>query len=95
MAAVEAMLIEKKEKLRVLLMYQLFNSSEKRLASALLILARYGKEGEPEALVATISQETMAGLVETTRRRVNFSLTNLGSSDLVITMAGCKFTVLC
>jgi CRP/FNR family cyclic AMP-dependent transcriptional regulator len=51
---------------------QLFNSSEKRLARALLILARYGKESEPETLVAKISQETLAELVGTTRSRVNF-----------------------
>jgi CRP-like cAMP-binding protein len=51
---------------------QLFNSSEKRLARALLILARYGKEGEPETIVTKISQETLAELVGTTRSRVNF-----------------------
>jgi CRP/FNR family transcriptional regulator, cyclic AMP receptor protein len=51
---------------------QLFNSSEKRLARALLILARYGKEGEPETIVAKISQETLAELVGTTRSRVSF-----------------------
>jgi CRP-like cAMP-binding protein len=51
---------------------QLFNSSEKRLARALLILAHYGKEGAPETMVAKISQETLAELVGTTRSRVNF-----------------------
>lgn len=51
---------------------QLVNSNEKRLARALLILARYGKEGEPETIVAKISQETLAELVGTTRSRVNF-----------------------
>jgi CRP/FNR family transcriptional regulator, cyclic AMP receptor protein len=51
---------------------QLFNSSEKRLARALLILARYGREGEPKTVVAKISQETLAELVGTTRSRVNF-----------------------
>jgi CRP/FNR family transcriptional regulator, cyclic AMP receptor protein len=51
---------------------QLFNSSEKRLARALLILARYGKEGQPETVVAKVSQETLAELVGTTRSRVNF-----------------------
>ena len=43
-----------------------------RLARALLILARYGKEDEPETIVAKISQETLAELVGTTRSRVNF-----------------------
>ena len=49
---------------------QLFNSSEKRLARALLLLARYGKEGEP--LRVKLSQETLAEIVGTTRSRVNF-----------------------
>jgi CRP/FNR family transcriptional regulator, cyclic AMP receptor protein len=44
---------------------QLFNSSEKRLARALLLLARYGKEGQPEPIVGKISQETLAELVGT------------------------------
>jgi CRP/FNR family cyclic AMP-dependent transcriptional regulator len=51
---------------------QLFNSTEKRLARALLLLAQYGKEGRPETAIATISQETLAELVGTTRSRVNF-----------------------
>jgi CRP/FNR family transcriptional regulator, cyclic AMP receptor protein len=50
---------------------QLFNSTEKRLARALLLLARYGKEGQPETIVGKISQETLAELVGTTRSRVN------------------------
>ena len=50
---------------------QLFNSSEKRLARALLLLARYGKEGQPEKIIGKISQETLAELVGTTRSRVN------------------------
>jgi CRP/FNR family cyclic AMP-dependent transcriptional regulator len=51
---------------------QLFNSSEKRLARALLILARFGKEDMPEAVIPQISQETLAEMVGTTRSRVNF-----------------------
>jgi CRP/FNR family cyclic AMP-dependent transcriptional regulator len=51
---------------------QLFNSSEKRLARTLLLLARYGKEGQPHKLIAKISQETLAEMVGTTRGRVNF-----------------------
>jgi CRP/FNR family cyclic AMP-dependent transcriptional regulator len=51
---------------------QLFNSSEKRLARVLLLLARYGKEGAPENVVPRISQETLAGMVGTTRSRVSF-----------------------
>jgi len=51
---------------------QLFNSSEKRLARVLLILANFGKEGAPQTLIPKISQETLAGIVGTTRSRVNF-----------------------
>jgi CRP-like cAMP-binding protein len=51
---------------------QLFNSSEKRLARALLLLARYGKEGKPEKIVLNVSQEMLAEMVGTTRSRVNF-----------------------
>jgi CRP-like cAMP-binding protein len=51
---------------------QLFNSSEKRLARALLTLARFGKESRVENVIPRISQETLAELVGTTRSRVNF-----------------------
>jgi CRP/FNR family cyclic AMP-dependent transcriptional regulator len=51
---------------------QLFNSSEKRLARVLLLLAQFGKEGKPEVAIPKISQETLAGMVGTTRGRVNF-----------------------
>src|SRR6058998_2244715 len=51
---------------------QLFNSSEKRLARALLLLANFGKEGKPEPVVAKISQETLAEMIGTTRSRVSF-----------------------
>jgi len=50
----------------------LFNSSEKRLARTLLLLARYGKENQPPRLLPRISQETLAEMVGTTRSRVNF-----------------------
>ena len=51
---------------------QLFNSSEKRLARILLLLAHFGKDGKPEAAIPKISQETLAEMVGTTRGRVNF-----------------------
>jgi CRP/FNR family transcriptional regulator, cyclic AMP receptor protein len=51
---------------------QLFNSSEKRLARVLLLLANFGKPGEPKIVIPKISQETLAGIVGTTRSRVNF-----------------------
>ncbi|MFY9532407.1 MAG: Crp/Fnr family transcriptional regulator, partial [Candidatus Acidiferrales bacterium] len=51
---------------------QLFNSSEKRLARTLLLLARYGKQDHPQRLLPKVSQETLAEMVGTTRSRVNF-----------------------
>ena len=51
---------------------QLFNSSEKRLARVLLLLANYGKESKPEPVIAKISQETLAEIIGTTRSRVSF-----------------------
>jgi CRP-like cAMP-binding protein len=51
---------------------QLFNSSEKRLARILLLLAHFGKEGKPEVAIPKLSQETLAEMVGTTRSRVNF-----------------------
>lgn len=51
---------------------QLFNSSEKRLARALLLLANFGKEGRPEVIIGNVSQETLAEMIGTTRSRVSF-----------------------
>jgi CRP-like cAMP-binding protein len=51
---------------------QLFNSSEKRLARTLLLLAEFGKPGEPESLIPAITQETLAEMIGTTRSRVSF-----------------------
>jgi CRP/FNR family transcriptional regulator, cyclic AMP receptor protein len=51
---------------------QLFNSSEKRLARTLLLLANFGKEGKPEPIIAKISQEMLAEIIGTTRPRVSF-----------------------
>jgi CRP-like cAMP-binding protein len=51
---------------------QLFNSSEKRLARALLLLARYGKDDQPHGMVPKVSQEMLAEMIGTTRSRVNF-----------------------
>jgi CRP/FNR family cyclic AMP-dependent transcriptional regulator len=51
---------------------QLFNSSEKRLARILLLLAHFGKEGKPETLIPNMSQETLAEMIGTTRSRVSF-----------------------
>jgi CRP/FNR family cyclic AMP-dependent transcriptional regulator len=60
---------------------QLFNSSEKRLARVLLMLAHFGKDGKPESVIPKISQETLAEMVGTTRSRVSFFMNrvrNLG-----------------
>ena len=54
---------------------QLFNSSEKRLARTLLLLARYGKESQPQKLLPRVSQEMLAEMIGTTRQRVNFFMT--------------------
>ena len=51
---------------------QLFNSSEKRLARILLLMAEFGKPGEPETLIPPITQETLAEMIGTTRSRVSF-----------------------
>lgn len=53
---------------------QLFNSSEKRLARVLLLMAHFGKESKPETVIAKISQETLAEMIGTTRSRVSFFL---------------------
>ena len=51
---------------------QLFNSSEKRLARILLLLANFGKEGQPNIVIPNITQETLAEMIGTTRSRVSF-----------------------
>jgi CRP-like cAMP-binding protein len=62
---------------------QLFNSSEKRLARALLILANFGGEGEPEPLLAKITQETLADMIGTTRARINFFMNKFRRLGLI------------
>jgi CRP-like cAMP-binding protein len=67
-----AYVVERYNRTQADLVDQLFNSSEKRLARALLILARFGKEGAPDTVIPQVSQETLAEMVGTTRSRVNF-----------------------
>ena len=62
---------------------QLFNSSEKRLARALLLLARYGKEDKPQHVLHNMSQETLAEIVGTTRSRVNFFMNKFRDLGLI------------
>ena len=65
-------LLERNVRIQEDLVDQLFNSSEKRLARVLLLLAHFGKEGKPENVIPKISQEVLAEMVGTTRSRVNF-----------------------
>src|SRR6202051_1512118 len=65
-------LLERTIRVEADLVDQLFNSSEKRLARALLLLANFGKKGRPEPILAKISQETLAEMIGTTRARVSF-----------------------
>jgi CRP/FNR family cyclic AMP-dependent transcriptional regulator len=67
-----AHMVERHNDTQANLVDQLFNSSEKPLARALLLLARFGEKDKPEEVVPNISQETLAEMVGTTRSRVNF-----------------------
>ena len=69
-----AYLLSRNSRIEEDLIDQLFNSSEKRLARVLLLLAHFGKEGQPEPVIPKISQETLAEMVGTTRSRVSFFL---------------------
>ncbi|NVO16951.1 MAG: Crp/Fnr family transcriptional regulator [Rhodoplanes sp.] len=67
-----AHLISRNIRVEADLIDQLFNSSEKRLARLLLLLANFGKDGKPEPILGTLSQETLAEMIGTTRSRVSF-----------------------
>jgi CRP/FNR family transcriptional regulator, cyclic AMP receptor protein len=69
---------------------QLFNSSEKRLARTLLLLARYGKEDTPLRVLPKLSQETLAEMVGTTRSRVNFFMNKFRKLGLIEYNGGLK-----
>ena len=62
---------------------QLFNSSEKRLARALLLLANFGKDGRPEPIIAPVSQETLADMIGTTRSRVSYFMNKFRKLGLI------------
>jgi CRP-like cAMP-binding protein len=64
-------MLARKSRIEADLVDQLFNSTEKRLARTLLLLARYGKEERPEKMLQKVSQETLAEMIGTTRSRVN------------------------
>jgi len=65
-------LLERSMRIHAALVDQLFNSSEKRLARILLLMAEFGKPGDPEHYIPKISQETLAEMIGTTRSRVSF-----------------------
>jgi CRP-like cAMP-binding protein len=69
-----AYLLSRNSRIEADLIDQLFNSSEKRLARVLLLLAHFGKEGTAEPVIPKISQETLAEMIGTTRSRVSFFL---------------------
>ena len=72
---------------------QLFNSSEKRLARILLLLAHFGKEGKPETVIPKISQETLAEMVGTTRSRVSFFMNRFRKLGFVDYSGGAELQV--
>ncbi|WP_158750612.1 Crp/Fnr family transcriptional regulator [Acidobacterium sp. S8] len=69
---------------------QLFNSSEKRLARILLLMAEFGKPGEPETLIPKITQETLAEMIGTTRSRVSFFMNRFRSMGFIEYNGGIK-----
>ena len=74
-------------------MDQLFNSSEKRLARALLLLARYGQEDMPQRVVPRIAQNTLADMIGTTRSRVNFFLNKFKKLGFIEYTGGSELTI--
>jgi CRP/FNR family cyclic AMP-dependent transcriptional regulator len=74
---------------------QLFNSSEKRLARALLLLANFGKEGRPEPVIANVSQETLAEMIGTTRSRVSFFMNKFRRLGFIDYNGTLEFTARC
>jgi CRP/FNR family cyclic AMP-dependent transcriptional regulator len=78
-----AHLLTRKNRVEEDLIDQLFNSSEKRLARTLLLLANFGKEGKPEPVITKISQETLAEMVGTTRPRISFFMNKFRKLGLI------------
>jgi CRP/FNR family cyclic AMP-dependent transcriptional regulator len=78
-----AHLLTRKARVEEDLIDQLFNSSEKRLARTLLLLANFGKEGTPEPIITKISQETLAEMVGTTRPRISFFMNKFRKLGLI------------
>jgi CRP-like cAMP-binding protein len=72
---------------------QLFNSSEKRLARILLLLAHFGKDGKPETVISKVSQETLAEMIGTTRSRVSFFMNRFRELGFIDYDGGSGFQV--
>src|ERR1044072_8629871 len=78
-----AYLLTRNSRIEEDLIDQLFNSSEKRLARLLLLLANFGKEGSPQTLQPNVSQETLAEMIGTTRSRVSFFMNKFRKLGLI------------
>jgi CRP-like cAMP-binding protein len=78
-----AYLLSRNSRMEEDLIDQLFNSSEKRLARLLLLLANFGKEGKPQPIATNISQETLAEMIGTTRSRVSFFMNKFRKLGLI------------
>jgi CRP-like cAMP-binding protein len=76
-------LLARNARIQADLIDQLFNSSEKRLARALLLLAQFGNDGSPETVVPKVSQETLAAMIGTTRSRVSFFMNRFRKMGLI------------
>lgn len=85
-----AHLLSRNIKIEEDLVDQLFNSSEKRLARVLLLLANFGKEGAPQTVIPKISQETLAEIIGTTRSRVSFFMNRFRKLGFVDYNGGLK-----
>jgi len=83
-------LLDRNARIQADLVDQLFNSSEKRLARVLLLLAHFGKEGKPETVVPKISQEVLAEMIGTTRSRVNFFMNRFRKMGFIDYNGGLK-----
>ena len=85
-----AYLLARNKRIQADLIDQLFNSTEKRLARALLLLANFGKEGQPQAVIPKISQEILAEMVGTSRSRVSFFMNRFRKLGFVHYNGGMK-----
>jgi CRP/FNR family cyclic AMP-dependent transcriptional regulator len=88
-------LLERRMRVQADLVDQLFNSSEKRLARILLLMAEFGKPGEPEQYIPKIPQETLAEMIGTTRSRVSFFMNRFRKLGFIEYNGASRFTSRC